>query len=520
MERAGDLLRLPGYSVAVVEYGRIIYRLNSGYANLESRLPVADDTLFSLASVTKSFTAVMMMQYEAEKKISLDDYLLNYPLNFSTYVPSTIDANTRLKDVLSMTSGDLPEKTFNYNGWRYSFLSAVFAYVAQTNPKDAYRQEITSRILHPLKLNDTIDGYPEEPNGFTNRIAQGYYLEPGPQGVAYKTAPYDAANYYPGPSAGLFSTIDDLAAYSVALDENKLLTYAQYEEMTATRVIAQNRAAPYGLGWMTQSVHGMRLHWVYGEGHVDSALLLRVPERRLTLIMLANSADHSSAARLHDGNVLWSPIATAFLKYFVLPPEQRGTSIDYGGDIETIRQEVWSSNNPLRFDELVSQAACRYYMAGLLHETTERPADLLRLLYKIHPRSYDSGDVALMWLMARFDAPDLRGAAVRLIRSFDVRTDHRPEVLYAIAAYYEMTGDLTKSMEYYKILADRPGFRDEWYKINASLKLGRDYMTLGNRETGRKYIWQSALESRGAGFDAGYMSDLLKELSANEVEAR
>jgi hypothetical protein len=114
--------------------------------------------------------------------------------------------------------------------------------------------------------------------------------------------------------------------------------------------------------------------------------------------------------------------------------------------------------------------------------------------------------------MARINSPDLHDAAERLIRSFDIRTDHRPEVLYSIGAYYEMTGDRPNSMKYYKLLADRPGFRDEWYKIDASLKLGRGYLALGDKQTGREYIWKSALESRGAGFDSGYMRDLLQEL--------
>jgi len=516
---SADLLKLPGYSVAVVQDGKIIYRLNSGEADVENHLPVTDRTIFSLASVTKSFTAVMMMQYEREKKVSLDDYLLNYPVDTSKYTPSTIDANTRLKHVLSMTSGDVPGMTFAYNGWRYSFLSGVFEQTTHLNPTAAYKHEVESRVLEPLSLHDTFDGYPEKPNELTKRVAQGYSLEPGAQGVSYKPVPYDAANYYPGPAAGLFSTIDDLATYTTALDDHRLISSGQYEEMTSPYISVQGKTMPYGFGWMTQTFHGTKLHWAYGEGRADSALLLRVPERRLTLIMLANSTDPSSATRLHDGNALRSPIALAFLKYFVLPAEERGSTIDYDADLSTIKKgllEEKNKSNSLKFDELIAQAECRYYMAGLLHVNTKRPEELLRLLYEVHPQSFDTGDVALMWLMGRLDSPDLREAAKRLIRSFDVQTDHRPEVLYSIGAYYEMTGDRASSMKYYKLLADRPGFSDEWYKINACLKLGRDYLAVGDKELGRTYIWKSALESRGAGFDSGYMRDLVQELGSDQ----
>jgi len=341
----------------------------------------------------------MMMQYEQEGKISLDDYLLSYPLDTSKYVPSTIDVNTKLKHVLSLTSGDIPGMTFNYNGWRYSFLAGVFEHLARLSAMDAYKHEVETRILEPLKLHDTFDGYPDKPTALTNRVAKGYYLESDAQGMAYKTAPYDAANYYPGPSAGLFSTIDDLAAYTAALDGNTLISRAKYEEMTTPFVSVQAKTMPYGFGWLTQTFHGVSLHWVYGEGRVDSALLLRVPERHLTLIMLANSVAPSSAARLHDGNVLKSPIAIAFLKYFVLPANSRRTSIDYDADASTIRRELLGENDksdPLRFDELIAQAGCRYYTADLLHVKTKQPQQLLSLLYEIHPQSFDTGDVALM----------------------------------------------------------------------------------------------------------------------------
>ena len=464
VKRTAELLKLPGYTVAVVQAGKIIYRLNGGDADVQEHIPVTDSTLFSLASVTKSFSAVMMMQYEEEKKISLDDYLLSYPLDTSKYVPSTIDANTRLKHVLSMTSGDVPGMTFDYSGWRYSFLSGVFEQETHLEAKAAYEHEVESRILGPLKLSNTFDGYPESPTDLSMRVAHGYTLEAGPLGFSHKPVAYDAGNYYPGPAAGLFSTVDDLAAYTTALDENRLISRQRYEEMTSPFVSPDGRTMPYGYGWMTQMFQGLKLHWVYGEGRADSALLLRVPERNLTLIMLANSADPSSAARLHDGNILRSPIAIAFLKYFVLPESERGMAIDFDDDLPVIERQIVTAKslrNPLRFDELVAQAECRYYMADLAHKKSDKAEQLLRLLYELHPQSFDTSDVALMWMLGRLNTPDLQEPSKRLIRSFGVGLDHRPEVLYSIGFFYENAGDSANSIKYYKLLADRPGFNDE-----------------------------------------------------------
>jgi CubicO group peptidase (beta-lactamase class C family) len=75
------------------------------------------DHIFYLASLTKTFTAVMMMQCVQEKKISLDDYLLDYPfLSVGLSSDRLIDPNVKLKHVLSHTSEGKPGDTFVYSG--------------------------------------------------------------------------------------------------------------------------------------------------------------------------------------------------------------------------------------------------------------------------------------------------------------------------------------------------------------------------------------------------------------------
>src|SRR5271169_2310210 len=65
-----QLLRLPGLSLAIVQDGTMVHRLRLGFADLESKRPVADESIFWLASLTNSFSAVMMMQYQQEGRIT------------------------------------------------------------------------------------------------------------------------------------------------------------------------------------------------------------------------------------------------------------------------------------------------------------------------------------------------------------------------------------------------------------------------------------------------------------------
>jgi CubicO group peptidase (beta-lactamase class C family) len=73
---------------------------------------------------------------------------------------------------------------------------------------------------------------------------------------------------------------------------------------------------PYGLGWFVQMHQGTKVVWHFGQGLESSALLLKIPERQLTFVVLANSDALSRGLQLGDyGDVLRSPFAKLFLNW-------------------------------------------------------------------------------------------------------------------------------------------------------------------------------------------------------------
>jgi CubicO group peptidase (beta-lactamase class C family) len=68
IRRSARFLGLPGFVAGVVRDGKLSLVQAEGFADLEGRTPLRRDHLFYLASVTKTFTAVMMMQYVQEKR--------------------------------------------------------------------------------------------------------------------------------------------------------------------------------------------------------------------------------------------------------------------------------------------------------------------------------------------------------------------------------------------------------------------------------------------------------------------
>ena len=133
LKASADALQFPGFVAGVVEDGRLVFVQTEGYADIEAKVLMEPGSIFNVASLTKTFSAVMMMQYQKEKRISVEDYILDYPfLSVGFSSDRLLDANTRLKHVLSHTSEGTPGDNFVYSGSRYNFLYGVFERISGT----------------------------------------------------------------------------------------------------------------------------------------------------------------------------------------------------------------------------------------------------------------------------------------------------------------------------------------------------------------------------------------------------
>jgi CubicO group peptidase (beta-lactamase class C family) len=127
-------------------------------------------------------------------------------------------------------------------------------------------------------------------------------------------------------SAGLISTVLDVAKYDIAIDQNKFLTKETQQLAFTPAVSTKGESLPYGLGWFTQNYKGTKMLWHYGYWTGNSSFILKVPEQNITFIIMANSDNLSRPTDLGSGNALSSPVGMAFLKTFIFP-EKFGESI-------------------------------------------------------------------------------------------------------------------------------------------------------------------------------------------------
>jgi CubicO group peptidase (beta-lactamase class C family) len=308
------LLVIPGMSAAVVSDGQVIWTKGYGYADYERKIPAASNTPYPIASLTKTFSAALTMQLVEKGELRLDEPLSRYSDDFK-------GDTVRVRHILTHTSEGTPGQHYSYSGQRYWYLTRVLEKRTGKSLSDL----VTTNVIEPVGMHRTIAGWGGDSAsrlrhaGVFSALAKPYVLYGATQIVR---APYPPKDM--NAAAGLISTVLDLAAYDAALDRGDLVTSATRSAMFTPTTSTDGATLPYGLGWFVQNEHGTSLVWHHGSQPSFSALFLKVPEKKLTFLLLANSdgLSHPFPKVEADGDVRASAFALAFLRAMVFTDEQ------------------------------------------------------------------------------------------------------------------------------------------------------------------------------------------------------
>lgn len=315
-EREADEIRrtlhIPGMSAVIVRNQNVLFTRGFGYADLENRVPVTPDTLFHVASVTKTFGATLVMQLVEKGQLALEEPIAKYTP--SKYAPAITDERVQIRHILSHTSAGTPGDGFSYNGNLYDAITPVI----EKNYGAPFRQVLTERILEPLQMTGSVPGHdviddPELARRYAPalaRFAKPYTLY-GAGEIVRDTYPDKDI----GASAGLLSTVRDLAKFDAAIDRHVFLQ-PQTQELAWTPFVSNaGQPLPYGLGWFVGEYRGKLLIWHTGNwGTGFSAMYLKVPAKNLSLILLANSEALSDPFWVPAES---NPFVCSFLRHLV-----------------------------------------------------------------------------------------------------------------------------------------------------------------------------------------------------------
>ena len=205
--------------------------------------------------------------------------------------------------------------------------------VVERASREQFRKTLATVVLDRLAMNDSVPGrdlvtnaiaaapFDEDQRGryesVLRRLAPGYRVDRN--GKAART---DVPNGGIDAADGLVSTVRDLARFDTALTQSArdhhFLLQRETTLLAWTNVTTPGGAAPTGLGWFVQNYNGERLVWQFGLiPGAYSAMIVKVPARDLTLILLANSDGLAEPFALHEGDVTASFFARLFLRIFL-----------------------------------------------------------------------------------------------------------------------------------------------------------------------------------------------------------
>jgi CubicO group peptidase (beta-lactamase class C family) len=259
----------PAVSAGLVRDGALVWSAHIGSARLDPLSAPTDDTQYMIGSITKTFTAVLIMALRDAGKLALDDRL-------DTYLPQTRHGAITIRQMLAHASGlqrepvgriwenlEAPDQerllreledaeqvlpahfAFHYSNLAFALLGQIVE-LLEARP---WGEVVTERILAPLEMRNT--GLAPDEKG----RALGYQIHPH-TGVATLEPQFELRATEP--LGGLWSTVTDLGRYAsfIADPIDEILAPATVEEMCRPLIMTdvEGWARAYGLGYDLQRI--------------------------------------------------------------------------------------------------------------------------------------------------------------------------------------------------------------------------------------------------------------------------
>lgn len=318
-----ELLRqqvgIPGISAAIVQNGEIIWERGFGFQNQESRVRATPDTPYPIGDLSQTVSATLLLECMEQRRLNLDDLAARHGVSLP-------EASATIRHVLTHTSAAPPGEAFRYEPERYGQLART---VEECVPQP-YRKTVAVQILERLAMKDSVPGRDvlnediAQLGLFSSAVLDRYARVIERVAVPYKVDKKGRATRMEFPleginaASGIISTVRDLARFDAALDDAGLLLNEDTLAVAWTNTIGKDRTPlPTGQGWFVQKYDGEAVVWQFGMiPNAYSSLIVKLPARHVTLILLANSDGLSSAFDLPAGDVTRSLFATLFLRMF------------------------------------------------------------------------------------------------------------------------------------------------------------------------------------------------------------
>jgi len=329
---------MPGVSAAIIQTfpnspasRPVIHPYNVGYADLERKIPAAYDTPYAIGGVTQAMTGALA-------GVCIDRFGINQfdidHQDMRQFVPTFPFANTSVRQVLSHST----DGRFKYDPTLFAQLTPVIESAKCFNRP--FRQSMATELITRLAMTRTVPGMDlnradgeaaralfddatvQRYQGVLRDLAVPYKIDVRGRAsrTEYTTFGLDAAN-------GMVSTVEDLAKFEIQLDKRDGIPFSAstIDQMWSRQTFELQANGqtirlemPTGLGWFVTKESNVDLVWTFGHiQDTSSALIVKMPQKGLTLVMLANSGGLARDYNLESASVTSSPFVKVFLRLFI-----------------------------------------------------------------------------------------------------------------------------------------------------------------------------------------------------------
>jgi CubicO group peptidase (beta-lactamase class C family) len=307
---------IPAISGAIVQNGSIVWARGLGRQDVEGAVTARPDTPYVIGALAQTVGSTLLLRKCVDQGYAeVTDRLVRW-------IPVYPESNTTIAELLSHTA---PDGTFRYDPARLSALTGVFEECAHQR----YSRLLAEDVFDRLAMINSVPGQKlAAPTPDDLALFEPARLARYGDILRQLAVPYRVINRRPTRNTdlvpanvdiaqGIVASALDLAQFDLALDAGLLLA-PDTRVQVLSQAFSGGKPLPTGLGWFVQAYNGEPIAWQFGvvEG-AYSSLMIKVPNRKLTLILLANSDGLSAPFSLNAGDVTTSIFARTFLKTFV-----------------------------------------------------------------------------------------------------------------------------------------------------------------------------------------------------------
>lgn len=311
--------RIPALSVGIVHNGKLVYKRGFGFADVESRESATPNTCYRIASISKTFTAVAIMQLAEQGKLNLDDKIYKYFPWFKAKTKDSDSRNITIRQILSHTAGvfrdgntphwandkfpdvaglqkSISKATVFENLTKFKYSNFGFALLGEVIKKVSgmtYDEYVNKHIIRKLEMGRTTPDLTKESKKW---LAKGYSRPiPNKEREAFHHVPTKAY----ASATGFLSNVSDLAKYLSALSLKRkvatpLINKESKKEIMREYWATGEKDESYGLGFAIYKIENRK---IVGHGGGFAGFITQIAldvENDIGVITLSNTNDSSS----------------------------------------------------------------------------------------------------------------------------------------------------------------------------------------------------------------------------------